>query len=562
MLSTMIRAASWGSLLCLCALCALSCGEEEAGPGISVLLYTPQAAELSPIPPTLTRLRFSAIQADTRDVLSSATVSLSSGSADLSGIPYGENLQIVVEGLDDLDAPIMRGMSTPFSFFDDSPQRRVPVLMMELERFSTAAALAPGLDGELTVLPVGFEAAQARAGHSVTRLDSGRLLFVGGATLSGEEGFDFPWIEGDLKLQRVLRTVELYDPSTGTFLQLPEMRFERAFHTTTLLDDGRVLVVGGVTIFEKDDGPVVETVKPAEIFDPATQAWTVISGDAAPRLARAWHSAVQRKLDGKVIIAGGRGISDGSAGVLDTAEVFNPDTLMFESNAGGELIQLSVPRADHTAVLSAAPGPGRGSDVMLIGGRNEAGVLGSIETVRAVNSNSRFEAEVLLPPLRTPRHSHASLRVTPEDGSLILIAGGIGEDGTLGTIEILDVAAGQVAMAGSMGSPRSHAQLVELPQTLQVMVLGGANGGESLSSAEKLTYREDTGRYTAQPIGAVMESPRYLHTASLLTNGLILMTGGVGSRQESLDTVEVFNPDDGSPGSQEPMLDEDGFVIP
>lgn len=556
----------WAALLAL-LLGLAACGGDDEGPGVKVLLYTPQNAELSPIPATLTKLRFSAVQANSREVLSSTTASLGSGSADFSGIPYGEDLQLVVEGLDDLDTPIMRGMSTPFSFFPDSPERQVPVLMMELERFSPAAALAPGLGGELTVLPVAFETAQTRAGHSVTQLDSGRLLFVGGASLTSGDGFPMPWMEGGLNVERVLRTAELYDPSTGTFLQLPDMRFGRAFHSTTLLDDGRILVVGGVTIFEKDNGPVLETVKPAELFDPSTQTWTIISGDAAPRLARAWHSAVQRKLDGKVIVAGGRSVTNGSAGVLDSAEVFNPDTLMFETNAGGELIQLTVPRADHTAVLSAAPGPGRGSDVMLVGGRNEAGVLGSVETVRSVNSNTRFESEVLLPQLRTPRYDHASLRVTPEDGNLILIVGGTGEDGSpLDSIEVVDVAASQVAAAGTLSAPRSRPTLVELPQTLNVVVLGGASGTEALATAEKLVYREDTGRYMSEAIASSMGTPRYLHTSSLLSNGLILMTGGVGSEQQSLDSVEVFNPDDGSPGAsaQAPSggVDEDGFLIP
>ncbi len=539
-----------------------ACDEEEPSPGLSVLLYTPQNANLAPIPSSLQKLRFSAVQSGSGQLLSSQTVNLSAGSADFSGIPYGEDLQIVVEGINTLDNTIMRGRSTPFSFFPDSTARRVPVLMMELEQFSSAAALQPGLGDELRVLPVAFETAHTRAGHTATRLDSGRLLIVGGATL-GNDGFDLPWVDGDQTVVEVRSEVELYDPATGTFLRLPDMRFQRAFHTTTLLDDGRILVVGGVTVFDKDDGPVLETVKPAEIFDPQTQTWTVISGTSAPRLGRAWHSAVQRKIDGRVVIAGGRSVTDGEGSVLDTAEVFNPDTLSFEGNAGGGLIQLGVPRADHTAVLSGASGPGRGANVFLIGGRNEAGVIGSIETLRSVNSNSRFEALIDLPQLRAPRYGHASLRVSPENGNLVLIAGGEGEDGTLDSIEVLDVAGSVVATAGSMTEPRAYPQILELPQTNDVVVLGGAaSGGDPTATAEKLQYKVDTGRYETSPIAASMETPRFLHTATLLSNGLVLMTGGIGADGQSLDSVEVFNPDDGSPVQSAAPATDDGRVDP
>jgi hypothetical protein len=125
-----------------------------------------------------------------------------------------------------------------------------------------------------------------------------------------------------------------------------------------------------------------------------------------------------------------------------------------------------------------------------------------------------------------------------------------------------------VETAGTLDAPRSRPSLVELPQTLDVVVLGGASGTEALSSAEKLVYREDTGRYMAEGIASPMGTPRYLHTSSLLSNGLILMTGGVGADQQSLDSVEVFNPDDGSPGGAGASdglsgeVDEDGFLIP
>jgi N-acetylneuraminic acid mutarotase len=46
--------------------------------------------------------------------------------------------------------------------------------------------------------------------------------------------------------QQALDTVELYDPSTGQFSLFGTMTVERQNHTATLLNDGRILITGGV----------------------------------------------------------------------------------------------------------------------------------------------------------------------------------------------------------------------------------------------------------------------------------------------------------------------------
>jgi len=50
-----------------------------------------------------------------------------------------------------------------------------------------------------------------------------------------------------------------------------------------------------------------------------------------------------------------------------------------------------------------------------------------------------------------------------------------------------------------------------------------------------------------------MRTPRFMHTVTHLSNGLVLISGGVGESggsRESLNTIELFNADDGSPISQ------------
>jgi hypothetical protein len=67
---------------------------------------------------------------------------------------------------------------------------------------------------------------QARAGHTATLLQNGRVLFVAGSSDQ--------------------MSAELYDPSSGRFVATASTGVPIFDHTATLLADGRVLIAGGV----------------------------------------------------------------------------------------------------------------------------------------------------------------------------------------------------------------------------------------------------------------------------------------------------------------------------
>ena len=142
-------------------------------------------------------------------------------------------------------------------------------------------------------------------GTTATLLGNGRVLVLGGS-----DGTD----HGE---RYVSDSAQIYEPASGEWLTRSPMNDERYLHTATLLADGRVLVAGGVT------GPCCgdSRLASSEVYVPADKAFARLP---AMTSARQRHVAV-RLDDGRVLVAGGVVPDDGSSTVVSaTAEVFRP----------------------------------------------------------------------------------------------------------------------------------------------------------------------------------------------------------------------------------------------
>ena len=141
------------------------------------------------------------------------------------------------------------------------------------------AAVAAGQTGtEPGAFTPAGDMSTPRYSHTATLLRDGRILLVGGG--SGLFG-------------SIEASTELYDPVARTFQPSANMSVSRWAHTATLLTDGRVLIVGG---FNSSDSGLVTS---AEIYDPATNTFTVVATGLIPVQATALLD------DGRVLLVGG-----------------------------------------------------------------------------------------------------------------------------------------------------------------------------------------------------------------------------------------------------------------
>src|SRR5580765_1615590 len=109
-----------------------------------------------------------------------------------------------------------------------------------------------------------------------------------------------------------LGLVTIHPAQADSFVELASTDSPRFVPTATLLTNGQVLLAGG------GGDPIFQTLASAEIYDPATHAWSPVASMSTPRLA---HSAVLLP-NGKVLVAGGSNNDTN----LASAELYDPST--------------------------------------------------------------------------------------------------------------------------------------------------------------------------------------------------------------------------------------------
>lgn len=123
----------------------------------------------------------------------------------------------------------------------------------------------------------------------------------------------------------------------------------------------------------------------------------------------------------------------------------------------------------------------------------------------------------------------------------LLVSGGI-HPASISTVELYDPNTGLWASTGALAITRAGHTATLLPNG-KVLVAGGAINGNSvtyLASAE--LYDPNTGLWTST--GSLTHT-RGSHTATLLPNGKVLVTGGIDANNQFIASAELYDPSTG-----------------
>ncbi len=343
--------------------------------------------------------------------------------------------------------------------------------------------------------------------------------------------------------------------NTDTWTPSPVMLTERVGgHSATLLNNGKLLVVGGV-------GAGGTGIASADLFDPVSATWS----HAAPMATMRTSHTATLLADGRVLVAGGSTVSTAAAkGYTNntTAEIYDP-----VANTWTPAATMSVARSHHTATRLP---DGR---VLVIGGENASYLVGA--TAEIYDPATDIWSPTPLPPMAARSQHTATLLPNGQ----VLVAGGfdieLGLLTPLNTSELYDPAAGTftaTAIYTTTGSGTS-AVTTSTPTTLafthaghtatllpdgHVLVAGGGNTQSEL-------YDPTTQTWTAT---GSLAATHTLGAATLLPDGQVLVVGGT---QSALPSAERFDPATGTwtataamlvvPGSATATTLQDGSVL-
>ncbi|MCA9523904.1 MAG: hypothetical protein KC609_23205 [Myxococcales bacterium] len=423
------------------------------------------------------------------------TFAFANRSGAIRGVPFGSGRQVLLEGL--VDSPdglvVARGRTMPFEIHSGT----IPKLNLFLNRVNSFAPTSSATNKTATMF---FE---DRVGAPIVELADGRILIAGGASLSS-----------DGSIAKVTNTAVIFDPNTGDFsLLAAKLQFPRANHSATLLDDGTVLIAGGVTLIDNQ----IDRVRPCERFDPNLERFV---SSATLTFGRAFHTATKLP-DGSVVLAGGVQPSSSSTNYLSSVERYVPDNDAFQA-----LTDLSVPRSHHTVTVD----PNDGQTLYLIGGQNESGGLDSIQIYAAPMSGG---SPSLGPTMKSPRVHHTATWLA--DLQLVAIIGGFPNeqqlDAPLADCEFFSVFERKLVDAplATMNKPRGFHNAAAIDGK-RILIYGGSIGSGLIGDAEILQAKSQSEIRLAVLQSSKPVAPRAMGQILRLANGQFLILGGVASR--------------------------------
>jgi Galactose oxidase, central domain/Kelch motif len=289
-----------------------------------------------------------------------------------------------------------------------------------------------------------------------------------------------------------------FDRVEGTFTEAGALQIRRDGFAATVLQDGRLLIVGGGHGDYESSAPPPPDVDRAEIYDPATARSTFTGAQINPRS----ESTATLLEDGRVLVSGGV-VPQGYA--VATAELFDPRRGEFVATGS-----MSRARYGHAAILLD---DGR---VLVIGGD------GSDDPASAELYDPEMGSFVPTGPVAVPQAT--GFTATQLADGRVLIVGGWDPDGQLlAAAQIYDPATGRFTETGSLPAARQRHSAALLHDG-RVLIVGGWDGSDDAIAEgdDAFIFDPDTDTFTPTASLTVQRLAPFVVT---LTDGRVLVVG-------------------------------------
>jgi N-acetylneuraminic acid mutarotase len=301
-------------------------------------------------------------------------------------------------------------------------------------------------------------------------------------------------------------STEIFDPTNNSWSSAGNTLKPRGEgHTAILLNNGQVLITGGT-----EDGS-------SELYDPDENKWLYADNMMEPRK---WASATLLP-DGKVIIVGGDDSSRSGSKELDSAEIYNPST-----NKWSLVNNMNHAHSGHSATMI--------NNKLLIIGKDSAELFDPLTGVWSLTGN----------PVRA--RSTGSTATTIANGKVLVTGGEWHKDGT--RHDLSNIVGSAASVGGSHGGPTARHRLTTV-ELLDHAELHDYNSGTWRSTNKMSEGRSDhvsiltndgkvviIGSYTLEEfdpktqnwseIGSLANNHGQSYTATLITENKILIVGG------------------------------------
>jgi N-acetylneuraminic acid mutarotase len=292
--------------------------------------------------------------------------------------------------------------------------------------------------------------------------------------------------------------------SSGTFTLTGSLNVARYNHTATLLQNGDVLVTGGLGV-----NGIYTSLASAELYNPSKSRWTLTGSMSVGRTA----FTATLLANGKLLVAGG---SDYQISCYATAELYDP------SNGQWALTgSMTQPRCLHSATLLS---------------NGEVLVSGGVNSIYSSNTGTVASSEIYN-PLSGSWTATGNLNVSRAHAATLLLgsgavltAGGYSNVGNsapntyLSSAELYNPSTAKWSPTSSMGS--------SLEPTTPVLL---TNGNVLIANAVEF-YNPITAVWSATGALPTIATPPLIST--LLGDGNVLATG---TRCKSTQYYNCFN---------------------